>query len=189
MAHADPLPNDVLDSVAAKIGSQIGGSLGALSLTAATLEMTESFSVWFLGADAVGDPTIDISQSARNTGQWHHQINAGGKPEAFARSQPLGPDAASWTIQEFFTSEIAKKIDDAIDWIDQNVTGDPLARLLVVPAYQVHAFWLKEGDASRVVVVDMPAGFSHLQYQKVYTSKEFLEALAKEQHVIGIIPP
>ena len=99
---------------------------------------------------------------------------------------PLGPDAGSWAVRELFQSEIARKIDDVIDWIDPNVKGDPLVRLLIVPAYQLHAFWLKEGEASQVVVVDMPNGFTRLQYGKLYTSKEFLEALAQEQHIIGI---
>lgn len=139
-----------------------------------------------LRADAVAKTDLDISQLARQTGRWHHQIKIDGKAESFARSVPLGPDAANWSVRELFQSEVAQKIDEAIDWIDSNVTGDPLVRLLIVPAYHLHAFWLKEGDASRVLVVDMPASFTRPQYNKLYTSKEFLEALTEEQHVIGI---
>ena len=99
---------------------------------------------------------------------------------------PLGPEASNWSVREMFESEIARKIDDAIEWVDQNVKGDPLVRLLVVPAYHLHAFWLKEGNASQVLVVHMPQGFAKLQTGKLYGSKDFLEALAQEQHIVGI---
>lgn len=185
MAHTDALPNDVLDAVAAHIGAEAGGSFGA-GVLQKKMELMESFAVWSLGADAVTKSGVDLSQLAQQTGRWHHQINIDGKAEAFARSMSLGPDAASWSVREMFESEIAKKIDDAIEWVDQNVEGDPLVRLLVIPAYHVHAFWLKEGDASQVLVVDMPQGFTQLQSGTLYSSAEFLEALAKEQHIVGI---
>jgi hypothetical protein len=186
MAHADALPSDVIDAVAAQIGAQAGKSLGAAVLQSKAMELTESFSIWALGADAVTKSDVDLSQLAEQTGRWHHQIKLNGRAESFARSMPLGPDAASWMVRELFESEIAKKIDDAIEWIDQNVKGDPVVRLLIVPAYHLHAFWLKEGDASKVLIVDMPPGLTRLQYGKLYTSKEFLDALAQEQHIIGI---
>ena len=186
MAHADTLPNDVIDTVAAQIGAGAAMSLGAAVLQKKSVELTESFAVWALGADAVPKSGTDLTQLARQTGRWHHQIKLDGKAESFARSMPLGPNAANWSVREMFESEIAKKIDDGIEWVDRNVKGDPLVRLLIVPAYHVHAFWLKEGDASQVLVVDMPQGFTKLQTGKLYTAKEFLEALAQEQHIVGI---
>ncbi len=102
------------------------------------------------------------------------------------RATPLGANAESWSVRELFTSEIAGKIDEAIDWVDRNVKGDPLARLLIVPAFHLHAFWLVESGKSHVVIVDMPRGFSKLEYRKLYTSREFLDALVQEQHIIGI---
>ena len=186
MAHADALPSDVIDIVAAQIGAEAGKSLGAAVLQKKAIELTESFSVWMLGADAVMKSDTDLSQLAEQTGRWHHQIKLDGKAESFARSMPLGPDATSWTLREHFESEIAKKIDDAIEWIDQNVKGDPVVRLLIVPAYHLHAFWLKEEQTSNILIVDMPQGLTKLQYGKLYTSKGFLEALAQEQHIIGV---
>jgi hypothetical protein len=182
------LPADVLDTVAAQVGAEAGRSLGAAILQK-SMELTESFSVWSLGADAVAKVHADLAQLAHNTGRWHHQIKIDGKADSFARSMPLGPDAADWSVREVFASDVARKIDEGIEWIDRNVPGDPLVRLLVVPAYHLHAFWLTEGGVSQVLVVDMPPGFSKLQPGKLYTSKEFLEALAQEQHVIGIGTP
>src|SRR5205809_231368 len=109
MAHADTLPADVIDTVAAQIGAEAGRSLGAAVLQRKALELTESFSVWSLGADVVTKSTVDLSQLARQAGKWHHQIKLDGKAESFARSTPLGPDAGSWAVHELFESEIAQK--------------------------------------------------------------------------------
>src|SRR5262245_20890226 len=144
MAHADALPQGVIDNVASQVGAEAGKGLGAAVLQSKTMELTESFSLWALGADVVAKTYADLAQLARQTGRWHHQIKIDGKAQAFARSMPLGPDAANWSLRELFRSEIAGKIDEAIAWVDTNVTGDPLVRLLVAPAYQLHAFWLKE---------------------------------------------
>jgi hypothetical protein len=186
MAHADTLPDDVIDAVAAQVGAEAGRTFGGAVLQNRAMELAESFAVWSLGADAVPKSGVDLSQLARQTGRWHHQIKIDGKAESFARSMPLGPEAANWSVREMFASEIAKRIDDAIEWVDRNVPGDPLVRLLVVPAYHLHAFWLKEGNGSQVLVVDMPHGFTKLQTGKLYSSKEFLEALAQEQYIVGV---
>jgi hypothetical protein len=95
MAHADPLPSEVIDPVAAQIGAGAGKSLGAAVLHRKAMELTESFSVWALGADAITKPDVDLSQLAEQPGRWFHQIKLDGRAPSFARSMPLGPDAAS----------------------------------------------------------------------------------------------
>jgi len=187
MAYADTLPNDVTDHVASEIGMMAGPVLGETIRAEQTLELTESFAVWTLGADAVTKPSMDLSQLARQTGRWHHQIKIDGKPEAFARSMPLGPKAADWSVRQLFTSRIAKRLDEAIDWVDRNVQGDPLVRLLLVPPWHLHTFWLVEDRESRILVVDIPLSYTKLQYRKLYTSKEVLETLAQEQRIITVL--
>lgn len=186
MAHADNLPKDVIDAVAAQIGANAGRAFGPNMLQAKSVELTESFAIWALGADAITKSGTDLSLLAHQTGRWHHQIKLDGKPELFARSMPLGPEAANWSVREMFASSVAKKIDDAIDWVDRNVKIDPLVRLLIVPAYHLHAFWLKEGEGSQVLVVDMPQTYTKLQGARLYTAKEFLDTLAQEQHIVGL---
>jgi hypothetical protein len=188
MAYVDTLPNDVIDHVASEIGAKAGLLVLRETIRAEqTLELTESFAVWILGADPDTKPSMDLSQLARQTGRWHHQIKIDGKPEAFARSMPLGPRAADWSVRQLFTSPIAERLDEAIDWVYHNVQeGDPLVRLLVVRAWHLHAFWLVEDENSRILVVDAPSSYTKLQYGKLYTSREFLETLAQEQHIIGI---
>jgi hypothetical protein len=45
-------------------------------------------------------------------------------------------------VVEIAKSPIAEKIDEAVEWIDQNAKGDPLVRLLMIPSYFLTAFWL-----------------------------------------------
>jgi hypothetical protein len=186
MAYPDTPPHDVIDHVASELGMKGRRVLRETIFPQETLELTESFAVWTLGLDAVTKPNIDLSQLARQTGQWQHQIKIDGKAEAFARSMPLGPNATDWPVRALFKSHIAERIDEAIDWVDHNVQGDPLVRLLIVLAYHLHAFWLVEAGNSHILVVDMPSSYTTLQYRNLYTAKEFLETLAQEQHIIGI---
>ena len=186
MAYRDTLPNDVIDHVASEIDMKARRVFRETIYSQQTLELTESFGVWTLGVDAVTKPNIDLAQLARQTGQWQHQIKIDGKPEVFARSMPLGPNSADWSVRALSKSHIAERIDEAIAWVDSNVQSDPLVRLLFVPAWHLHALWLVEDEKSHILVVDMPWSFTKLQYGKLYIAKEFLETLAQEQHIIGI---
>ena len=184
MAHPDMFPAATLNTLASEIGLRVPATLRAAK---PALHIAETFSVWMLGLDATTKPDQDISKLAQQTSQWHHQIKSSGKVETFARSVPHGPNPTDWTIAQLTTaSPIAEKIDKAADWIDNNVKGDPLVRLLIVPAYYLHAFWLEDQGTSHVLVIDMPDGFTRLKYNTLYASKEFLEALAKERHATPI---
>lgn len=182
MAHAQQLPPAVLNHLAAQLNTLLPQAVEGVKLARTPINLTETFPVWMLGADAVTKSDLPLDKLARRTGRWHHQIRFAGAADAYARSMPLGADAASWDIREVYESELAARIDKAIDWIDQNVKGDPEVRLLVVPAYYTHAFWLSERNGSHVVVIDAPKQYTNLRPQKLYTPKEFLESLAREQH-------
>jgi hypothetical protein len=54
-------------------------------------------------------------------------------------------------------------------------------RLLVIPAYYVHALLLVRGRRYSAVLVDQPDGFTRLKYQKEYPLRDFLRRLAKER--------
>jgi hypothetical protein len=63
---------------------------------------------------------------------------------------------------------------------DAIALDDPLVRLLICPAFYVHAFWLVGKGTSHILVVDMPNQFTHLKYTTLYPPREFLENLARE---------
>ena len=146
----------------------------------AVVRLRESFPVWLLDTDAAaaGDRLLD--KLTHRTGRWHHQIWIGDRPAAWARSMPLGAEAKSWDIREVYEGALAGRIHRAIEWIDKAVDGDPEARLLEVPAYSTHAFWLANEAGDRVVVVDTPASFRHLRPERAYTAAAFLSTLADE---------
>jgi len=181
MAHADSFPDDALDTVAAELGREPWLSASEAMRNAGRVYIAETFAVWTIGADAVTRGETPFADLARHTGRWHHQIKYAGEARAYARSTPLGPHASDWSLLSVFESDIARKIDEAIDWVDQNVRGDPLVRLLTCPAFYVHAFWLTGQGYDEVLVVDMPREFAHLQPLTLYAPKDFLENLAMEE--------
>jgi hypothetical protein len=186
MAHAESLSDDVLNVVAEQIGAMLPGVYDKEQLSGAGVEIGETFEVWVLGLDAVTQPLNDLKLSAHPRGLWH-QVRLNGQPQIFARSILLGVRPSSWRVVEVFQSTLAEKIDEAITWVDLNVPDDLLTRLLVVPAYQVHAFWLlPDQGPGQVLVIDSSARLARLQSPKRLLSEtEFLEALCSERPIIG----
>jgi hypothetical protein len=131
-----------------------------------------------VGLADVGASRQPFETLAIPTGQWHHQIRYRGKARAFARS-------SAGAVDQLAESVLAEKIDAAIEFVDAKLPGNGVARLLVVPAYYVHAFWIHSPTQDDVVVIDRPEG-SALQYQHLYRADEFLQALAGEAHSHGI---
>jgi hypothetical protein len=188
MAHVDILPTDVLDALAGKVGVPLGEFGVAAQRAQPTAELLETFSVWSLEPTAILTANADFNKLVTQTGRWHHQIKISGKAAAFARSMPLGADSNSWEVTQLFQSDISEKIDRAVDWVDSNVKGDPVVRLLVAPSYYLHAFWLSEGNKDQVCVIDVPASFTHVHADTLYSAKEFLQKLAQEQPASGFVP-
>lgn len=198
MAHSDPLPDEVAKYLASQIAVVSRDlptatprparrkGVAAVAGPPPNRELTESFAIWTLRDEAVTKPNTNLTELAHETGRWHHQVKVAGVPASFARSTPLGPAPDHWRVNAFFDSPIARKIDQAITWIDENVKNDPLVRLLVAPSYHLHAFWLVKDGVNTVVVADMPPNFKALRYEKPYSSEEFLLALSQEQHITGL---
>jgi hypothetical protein len=194
VAKTETLPNDVLDVIAQKLGSRLprvvtANVLGGGAPAGAPPSLQETFALWMLEASDVIAPTSDLTRLVKNLGVWHHQIAAAGNPVAFARSRPLGADAASWSIREVSNSMLASAIDDTITWIDANIPDPLTVRLVTIPAYSVYVFLLyDEADTSKqkVVVISAPAGTRTLTTHKVYSSQEFLDALRATQHIRGL---
>jgi len=195
MAHTDEFPQYATAAIARQVGerlSSIAPSQALFALPGAPPpQLGETFSVWVLGLDAVSHPNIsdtDIHELMVATGRWHHQVRYEGQAQAFARSvSDDSPGSEGFLVTQLFASHIAQKIDKAIDWVDQNVSGDPLVRLVIIPAFHLHAFWLMERKReSQILVIDMPHSFKHLSYKTLYPTKEFLTLLSRESHVQGL---
>lgn len=186
MAHSESLPEQTLKHIASQIGERLSEAALKAEGAGVRLQIGESLPVWTLGLDATTRVDEDIRKLATNTGFWHHQILHGEEPKEFARSRPTGPRPDDWTVKEVVTSHIADRIGAAIVWVDRNYQRDAIARILIVPAYYLHALWLDDGNTSQIVVADKPKMYSKLEYEKLYTSPEFLRALNEEPHAMSV---
>lgn len=200
MATPGTLPDDVLDRIADQIGLLMADASTAFSprgveedvgaASEAPIEMTHTFEIWVLSVDALRQPANNLSQLAKPTGDWHHQINRSGITDFFARSCQVGqPEAddrpSTWQVVELLQSQLAEQIDHAVDWTNKHVHEDLVARLLVVPAYQLHAFLLLKDGKSQIFVIDCPERLGYLRSDEVLDEPFFLESLRKEQPIVG----
>lgn len=186
MAHVDELPEAALDAVAqglsAKLPEQISSKVGS-----GKCEMTESFPVWMLGLSAIKRAKGGLTSIAENTHRWHHQISCDGHSSAFARSKQSGTDPRSRQITQVTASPISEKIENAVQWIDEHAREDPLVRLLIVPAYYLHCFWLQYPDGtSKILVVDRPKELERLSYRNLFDATDFLKLLANMANPAGV---
>jgi hypothetical protein len=198
MAHAEILPDQTLNLVAAEIGSRIALLGGHFSGQA--VELGETFSVWMIDAPSSTQNSPDVAQIATSTDRWHHQIKVAGKAAAFARSTQRGTGAQNWSVEAIVntlhpvahgqqTMGLAQRIDEAIEWIDKHVQGDPLVRLLCIPSDYLWMFWLTANAASHLLVVEKPERYVHLAYHTLYTSHAFFQALNQEFRSFAIRSP
>lgn len=221
MAHADKVSRAALASLAEEIGelldgAELGEEIAPASLAevaggateAWSAELVETFAVWTLDARALtrgrgaakksgakksAAKSDRLSAHARATGRWHHQIRVGGIAAAFARSSGAKLELDSASPSGLFVSPLAGKVEEAIDWIDENEpegrdgARDPVVRLLVVPSHQLHAFWLlDEGEGtSEALVIDAPARFG-APARRLLGEGEFLELLRRSRPVRGL---
>jgi hypothetical protein len=186
MAQVEQLPPDVLAAVAEQIGARLTEQARTAISRGAAMEIAESFPVYMLPLEATTVSGLDISDLAVPTGLWHHQVRQGQAVRQFARSMPTGPRAADWRVEEFVASPIAKSIDDAAHWLDNHVVSHAQVRLLIVPAYQIHAFWLFEPDDNKILVVDRPPIYGVMEYQRIYSAADFLAVLRQLPHAAGM---
>ena len=186
MAQVEQLPQDVLAEVARQIGARLTPTAQAAVGRGLALEIAESFPVYMLPLEATTWPAADLAALAVPTGLWHHQLRHGQDVQEFARSMPTGPRAEDWRVEEISASPIAQSIDGAAQWLDARVRSRATVRLLVVPAFQTHAFWLFEPDRSQIVVVDRPEAYAALEYRRVYPAADFIEILRRLPHSAGL---
>jgi hypothetical protein len=190
MAHTEQLARESLDSIATQVGLLAPNLIRDPDRLKKDAELAETFPVWLLHDDEIlKDGRTDLSLLAHNTGRWHSQVRIDGKAVLFARSILLGPTLKDWQVKELFEGALAPAIEKAIDWVDRdaNVGGDPLVRLLDVPAYNTHAFWLvREKAEDEIVVAYHPPGMTFLEKSKLYTATEFLTRIRKETLLVGV---
>jgi hypothetical protein len=185
MALAPVLESETLSSIAAQLAARLTEAGYAAVQAGQQLEIGESFPIWMLGFASVANPEL-AERAAIPTGYWHHQIRHAGEAKEFAKSRPLGPGPRDWRVEEIVTSPIAERVNAAIATLDTEAPGDQGTRLLVIPAYFVHAFWLGTGADSRVLLIHKPDSVLGLDYGRMYGLEEFLQILSRQSPSVGI---
>jgi hypothetical protein len=191
MATFKTLPDDVIAHLQTKVGLSLPRTIDALGLAdTSKITLNENVDVWQLPANLVAEPTNELKLLAKPTGQWHLQIKSEDIPIAYARSSPMGFAPNDWLVDGVFQSDLAQKIDQTVDWIDGNLQNENiLVRLLVAPAYQLHAFWLIDQDEpsqQKIVIIDAPDEYMFHKPPEIYTPQQFLDTLRSVRHVEGI---
>jgi hypothetical protein len=179
MAKTIELPDDVLQTVAARIAPSLGLLFSRGENT--EVELGESFEVWYLDG-AINDPTLDLGTRVRFSERYHHQMLLDNVPAGFAISKP-GRSPADWDVTRIAPSPFAQDVSQAIDEIDRLFPDDTPVRLLKVPAYLLSAFWLVHPvvEQQKFYVISCPAFFTFLRKGLVLSRDEFVKALAEEQ--------
>jgi hypothetical protein len=201
MAHTIQIPPDQMASLSRQVGNKMSAAPGGRSVQ----EIAESFPVYVVD-DRIGPapgsaPALLISGAAHDTGTVHHNIAHTAYPPPGSPAPPAQSvvgaarsrfDPASKTYkveaitQTAANDQLPRWIRNAAYWVDQNASGDPFVRLLVIPSRYMHCLWLSYPDRDCVVVVDMPDKFTKLEYRKIYPSADFFTLLQQEPTVRGL---
>lgn len=188
MANFRSLPDSVLNEITKQVGVGLANLNPVPTLGAGTdIKLFETVDVWILSADVLLQQTQDLTQLAKPTGRWHHQIKLNDQFTSYARSITAGPDASDWSVVGVFESSTAAKIDDAITWIDANISGNYTVHLLTVPAYSIDSFWLIDNADQKIVIISAPNEYSILKPQQAYSSEQFLDALRSLPIIQGLV--
>jgi hypothetical protein len=152
--------------------------------------LAETFELWILNEIDISLPWHRMSDVARPSGRWHHQVRdkLDGTATHFARSasRRTRPGGSTLSVTAVMHSPIAAKIDAGITWIEDNESAinkggieDPVVRVLVIPSRYVHALWLSCGTRDRIVVVDAPSGPLHFRQLRLLELNEFHRLLLR----------
>jgi hypothetical protein len=177
MPHIEILPLNSLQALAGQIGQWGFPALKPRDWKRDSFELAEAFPIWLLPLDALRKKEPELANLAENTGAWHHQIKVDGQARFVARSTMPEGNPAMLQLMELSPSPLAERIDNAITWTDENVQDDAEVRLLLVPAFNLTAFWFVGGPMSRVLVVDAPLYPGEVPMDRLLASKEFIELL------------
>lgn len=178
MATADKYSEGASAAVARQLAAYFAPA-SPTALAAPDRELSEALAICFLEAGQVRKPPRDLSVLARPSGVWHHQIRTGGTATHTARSLQSGLAAESVEVQQMAESPIAEKIDLALAWADKHVKGRATIRLLVAPAYYLHALLVVRDGEYSAVLADKPDESIPIEYEREYPLAEFLKALGK----------
>jgi hypothetical protein len=158
MISNDTNPEASLSRITKDIAKMLPGLYLEMRMRPKQAALGESFSIAEID-------TLELQQSiesgkfpARETAIQHHQILIDGDAKAYALSE-----RSSSGVQQVFKvvfSDIAKRIDQAIERLESDTGPDTRVLLLKTRAFWVYAFWLVSRE--QVYLISVPSRFKIL---------------------------
>jgi len=156
-ANCDGFIHDITE----QLGRILPGLYLELKETPEKTELGESFDVWEIDIRELRQSLHNGNFPALPTQYQHHQILFDGQARASALSEKL-PSGSQRVFKVGF-SDVAMRIDQAIERLDSDVGDDSRVVLLKARACWVYAFWLL--DRRQVFLVSVPSRFTQLSEQ------------------------
>lgn len=192
MATPDPLSAAARKQVARQLGPFVRGP-GAAAVRAAAFgpaaaasppgQLAEGYAQVTVGLADVLAPPADPARLLDPTGAWAHALRTGADATHLAVSRSSSFDPDDQQVLGVFAGPLPGKIDAVARWLDEHdKDDDAVVRLLNFPAFYTTAFGILRGKKASAVLIDQPADFKELKYEKEYPLKEFLTRLAREPH-------
>lgn len=181
MVQTHPIPEVALNAIAEQVGRFFPLIGGGWDPPRQVPKPDQTYQVWFLPADAIAAGTTDFLARAQNTERWHCQIWWDSKPMFVARFIVRNGDTSDLELRQVLINEYANSIDEAIRWVDTNVEGNPLIRILDIPSCYITALWLIDGDENRLVIARLPPGPQVLKRLEVYSARAFLTKVRQKR--------
>jgi hypothetical protein len=172
--------DDFIPDIREQLGRILPGLCLELKETPKKTELGESFDVWEIDTSKLRQSLHSGTFPALPTHYQHHQILFDGRARASALSEKL--PSGSQKVFKVGVSDVAMRIDQAIDRIDSDVGDESSVVLLKARACWVYAFWLLERH--QVFLVSVPSRFTllseQLQAGKYLEEMDFIGALHDE---------
>lgn len=156
-ANRDEFVHDITE----QLGRILPGLYLELKETPEKTELGESFDVWEIDTRELRQSLHSGAFPALATQYQHHQILLDGQARASALSEKL--PSGSQKVFKVGVSDVAQRIDQAIERLDLDVEDDSRVVLLKARACRVYAFWLL--DRRQILLVSVPSRFTQLSEQ------------------------
>jgi hypothetical protein len=185
MTGKEELPREARKSISEQIERLLSGVLKQQSPAPKSVELGESFSIWTLDVGNLDERSLSASAfHPRRTGLWHHQIFFDGEPKGWAESEMRSGQPVR--VLEVSLGPIAKKIDDAIDWIEKHevdwaVSNSSTVRFLAIKQLLIYTFWLFE--PRKIYLIDIFPEFQRLTPGRLVDEDSFVALLAEDLRV------
>jgi hypothetical protein len=176
----DLLSNQILDAIAILIGQRVQNS--GMAILGKKLQLAETIAI----TEIPPHVRENVQAVPVFRGHWFHQLKSANRYVGYATSTPIGPAETDWMVEGVYKANLSNQIATTIRWIEKNLEGDGLVRLLVEPRHHLHALTISNRNGIQVVVAHFPRQVESIRKRFVYTWPDLFTHLSKQAAVRGV---